>query len=245
MTKETPTSNAQTKALSVQRCLGFGHSLITHHSSWLIVLALVVGCKTPQVSDIVVGPSYSPKNVHRLNERLAKEVRRVAVLPLTCDNMQSEAESGWEMLEPVLREELGKTGKFELIPVPPEKVRQWTGHRTWTAEERLPADFFKLLRDEQGCDAVLFCRVTQFHAYPPLAVGLNLKLVQAETPKLLWAVDEVIDAAEPCVVNGARRYQQAQEQLPASLADSRSILNSPRGFGRYAASAMFATLPER
>lgn len=208
-------------------------------------MLLVTGCKLPRISDTVIGESYQPQNVHRSSDWLTSNIRRVAVLPVTCDATQNQVEAGRDLLELVLPEELGKTKRFELIPVPPEKLRQWTGRPTWTAEEQLPVDFFKTLRDELGCEAVLFCRVTQFHAYPPLVVGMQLKLVDVQFSQLLWVVDEVIDAAEPSVVNGARRYQQAQEQLPATLADSRSILNSPRRFSRYAASTVFATLPER
>jgi hypothetical protein len=215
----------------------------------LVILAVGVmfltGCNTLQLSDRVIGPDYSPENVHRMSGRLAPEVRRVAVLPVTFDARGVDAETGRATLEPVLYRELGKTKRFELISVSPEQLRHWTGRTAWTAEERLSVDLLKLLRDELGCEAVLFSRVTHFHAYPPLVVGLNLKLVDAEHPKFLWAVDEVFDAADPSVVNGARRYQQRQEQLPAALADSHSILNSPSRFGHYAASALFATLPER
>jgi hypothetical protein len=206
---------------------------------------LVAGCNTPRIADTVAGPSYRPQNVHCFSDRLAFDIRRVAVLPVTGDAAPHEIEAGRDLLGPILSDELGKTKKFELIPVSPEKLRQWTGRTSWAAEERLPADFFKMLRDELGCEAVLFCRVTQFHAYPPLAVGLQFKLVDARLLHLLWVADEVIDAAEPSVVNGARRYQQAQEQRSLALADSRSILNSPRGFSHYAARTLFATLPER
>ncbi len=214
-------------------------------AGWVAGLLLVVGCESRRLSEAVYGPSFSPKNVHRSSDQLAGELRRVAVLPVTCDLAQGDAEAGRELLQTILAEELGKTRKCELINVSPDKLRQYTGRKSWTGEEQLPANFFKTLRDELGCDAVLFCRVTQFQAYPPLAVGLSLKLVEAETAKLLWAVDEVFDAGEPTVVNAARRYQQAREPLPAALADSRVILISPRGFSRYAASSLLATLPER
>lgn len=206
---------------------------------------LLTGCHTLRLSDPVVGSNYRPANVHRYSDRLASHVRRVAVLPLTCEAGGSQVAAGRDLLEVVLYQELGKTKRFELITVAPEQLRHWTGRTTWTAEERLPAEFLKLLRDELACEAVLFSRVTQFQAYPPLVVGLSLKLVETEQPKFLWAVDEVVDAADPSVVNGARRYQQQQERLPAALADSRSILNSPRRFGHYAASTLVATLPER
>jgi len=236
---------------------------------WVAGLLLVVGCKSLRLSDAVYGPSYTPQNVHRSSERLASEVRRVAVLPVTCDSTQSDGEAGRDLLEMVLGEELGKTRKCELLKISPDQLRQCTGRLAWTGEERLPANFFKALRDEFGCDAVLFCRVTQFHAYPPLRLGLSLKLVQVQSLKskvqspapappdqtldfgletldslVVWAVDEVFDAGEPSVVNGARRYQQGRERLPASLADSCVILNSPRGFSRYAASTLLATLPD-
>ncbi len=208
-------------------------------------LVLFAGCKMPRLTDTVIGPSYTPQNIHRFSESLTSEIRRVAVLPVTGDLTQQQIGAGRDLLNRILPEELGKTRKFELIPVTPETLRQWTGRTSWTAEERLPADFFKRLRDELGCEAVLFSRVTQFHAYPPMAVGLQLKLVDAQFAEPLWAADEVIDAADPTVVNGARRYQQAQDQMPAALADSRSILNSPRRFSHYAASTLLATLPER
>lgn len=208
-------------------------------------VALWSGCRTVQLVDPVVGSNYVPDNVHHFNGRLASQVRRVAVLPLTCDGRRGEVEAGRETLEPVLLKELGKTKRFELITVSPDQLRHWTGRTVWTAEERLSLDLLRLLREELGCEAVLFSRVTQFHAYPPLVVGLNLKLVDAADPKFLWVADEVFDAADPPVVNGARRYQQRQERLPAAVADSRSILYSPTRFGHYAASTLFATLPER
>lgn len=215
-------------------------TLVTCHLS-----PLLVGCKTPRLTDIVIGPSYRPENVHCAPDHLASEVRRVAVLPVTYDATRTGLEAGRDLFEPLLSDELIKKNRFELVSVSPEELRRWTGRRSWTAEERLPVDFFKVLQDELGCEAVLFCHLTRFHAYPPLAVGMNLKLVDAHSPMPLWAADEVLDAADPSVVNGARRYQQTREQLPAALADSRSILNSPRGFSRYAAATVLSTLPER
>jgi hypothetical protein len=166
-------------------------------------------------------------------------------LPVTSPAEPFELDAGREMLEPVITDELGRTGKFELVRVPPEKLRAWTGRLTWSAEDALPAHLLKQLRDELECDAVLFTRLTRFRAYPPLAVGLSLKLVEVDKAEYVWAADELFDAHEPGVVNDARRFQQKREQLPATLADSRSILNSPTAFGRYAAHSVFRTLPVR
>lgn len=211
----------------------------------LIALAVVSGCASVRLHDPVAGLSYTPQNVYRALEQLPVHVRRVAVLPLTPAGSSSDLEAGCDLLAPVVRDELGRARKFEVVAVTPEQLRHLTGRRTWPAEGALPPDFLKTLRDELDCDAVLFCRLTQFRAYPPLAVGLSLKLVEVDRAEFIWAVDEVFDANQAGVVTGARRFQQSREQLPAPLADSRSILNAPSQFGRYVASSVFHTLPAR
>lgn len=211
----------------------------------LVVVGLMCGCKTPNLSDPVLGAGYQPENIYRSFNQLPVSIRRVAVLPATCDAAQSDVQSGRDVLESVIVEELGKTKKFEIVTVSPEQLRAWTGRANWRAEETLPPHLLKLLRTELGCDAVLFSRLTQYRAYPPLAVGFSLKLVEIANAEFFWAADEIFDASEPSVVNSARRYQLTREQLPSALADSRSILNSPSGFGRYAANSVFQTLPQR
>ena len=66
-----------------------------------------------------------------------------------------------------------------------------------------------------------------------------------DDPRILWSVDEVFDASLPAVANAARRYAQAHPEPSPPLGDSRRVLNSPRRFGHYTASAIWQTLPER
>lgn len=211
----------------------------------LAVLGLSSGCKTISLTDPVTGSGYQPENVYRSFDKLPVHLRRVALLPTTCDPAQSDLVAGLDVLSTVISEELGKTKKLEVVTVTSEQLRAWTGRPTVQAEVPLPVQLLKKLRDELDCDAVLFSRLTQYRAYPPLAVGFGFKLAETDKAELIWVVDEVFDASEPSVVNGARRYQLTREQLPAALADSRSILNSPSGFGRYAANSVFQTLPKR
>jgi hypothetical protein len=210
-----------------------------------LALMSLMGCTSLRLHDPVAGLSYTPQNVYRALDQLPVHVRRVAVLPMTTSGPGSDLEAGCEMLAPVVLEELGRTRKFEVIRVTPEQLRQLTGRSVWPAEAALPPDFLKGLSNDLDCDAVLFCRLTQFRAYPPLVVGLGLKLVEVDKAEFIWAVDEVFDANQGAVVTGARRFQQSRESLPPQLADSRSILNSPRNFGRYVANSVFHTLPAR
>lgn len=207
--------------------------------------AVLPGCRTVRLSDPVTGPGYRPQNIYAAWKQLPVNIRRVAVLPATCDTTPTDLQYGRDLLASVITEELSKTRKFEVINVTSEQLRVWTGRTSWRAEDTLPADLLKVLKGALECDAVLFSRVTQYRPYPPLTVGFSFKLVDAETSNFIWAADEVFDSSEPSVVNSARRYQILREQLPSSLSDSRSILNSPTGFGRYAANSVFETLPAR
>lgn len=209
------------------------------------LVSLVCGCRTVRLTDPVTGPNYRPENVYRLQKSLPVTIRRVAVLPTTGNLSQSDLTAGLEVMNPIITDELAKLHRFELVVVSPEQLRLWTGRSAWRAEETLPASLLHQLHEQLDCDAVMFSRLTQYRPYAPLAVGLSLKLADIEKGDLLWAADEVVDASEPTVVNGARRYQLVREQLPSSLADSRSILNSPSTFGRYAANAVLQSLPAR
>jgi hypothetical protein len=168
---------------------------------------------------------------------------RGAVLPLACETRRADLPEGCEALNPVLLAELAKTKKFEVVSVNSEMLRSRTGRSGWTGAEVLPADFFESLRRSYGCDAVLFCQLTVFHAYAPLAVGWRMKMVDTRTRQILWAADEVFDAGQPSVLSGARHYQLAEHR--ASEPDDWGIRNSPRQFGQYAAAQLAARLPGR
>jgi hypothetical protein len=172
------------------------------------------------------------------------ELKRVAVLPLTSDERHPDSAAGEQTLEPVLHSELLRSRRFEIVSVSPQDLRRWTGRKRWEVEEKLPPGFFEKLRAELGCNAVLFCRLSRFHAYPPLAVGWKLTLVDAHQLQTLWSIDEVFDAGEPAVANSARRYQREHERSEPQ-GNSGMILTSPRRFGQYTAWAALSTLPQR
>jgi hypothetical protein len=205
----------------------------------------LTGCATsPYLTDLGT-PSYEPSNVYRDEALLPSYVKRVAVLPLTTLTDESSMDFARDSLWPVLLGELGRSRQFEVVTVPPEELRLLTGRSGWSGEEKLPVDFFEIMKDKLGVDAVLFCRLTQYRAYQPLAVGWRLKLLDAEVPRILWTVDEVFDAGVAEVAAAARRYANEHPEAVPSLQDSQSVLLSPRRFGQYTASAIVGTMPGR
>lgn len=210
-----------------------------------LIFTLFAGCKTNTLLSRVTVANYKPTNIYRENAALPPSIKRVAVLPLTALNDEAAMDSGRETLWPALIVELGRARHFEIVIVTPDELRLLTGRSLWSGEEKLPLDFFDKLKDKLGVDAVLFSRLTHYRAYEPLAIGWRLKLLDAEEPHILWAVDEVFDARTPEVAAAARRYAQEHPDANVSLQDAQSVLVSPRRFGQYTASAVVDTMPAR
>lgn len=181
-------------------------------------------------------------NVYHAVARLPQTVRLVAVLPLTSD-ADPNTDHGREALQPVLLSEIAKTTAFEMVAVDPEQLRAITGRATWNVQDVLPSDFLTRLHAATGCDAVLFCRLTHFRSYPPMAVGWDLKLVDINSRALLWAVDQVLDSGQPAVARAAREYYDQAIHVPPPKGDPSSVLQSPRLFGQYAAAMAVETIP--
>ncbi len=203
------------------------------------------GCSHTSFLGHATTASYQPSNVYREEPALAPNIRRVAVLPLAVLTDEAGMEFGRDALWPVLLSELGRVRQFEVVSVTPEDLRLMTGRSAWGGEEKLPMDFFDKLKEKLGVDAILFSRLTQYRAYEPLSIGWRLKLIDAEEPRILWAVDEVFDARVPEVAAAAIRYDQRHPDTGSSLHDAKGVLTSPRRFGRYSASAVVQTLPSR
>jgi hypothetical protein len=228
----------------------------------LIKFAILAGCMVLEA--VAFGQNAKSQNVFLSSPALPENVRRVLVLPLTCESSRTELLDGCEMLDPILETELVKAKKFEVVPAGSAVLDSLTGQSAWTGGEILPSHFFDSLQRFYGCDAVLFCQLTTFCAYSPLSVGWRLKLVDVHTQKIIWAVDEAFDAGDPAVAKDAEQFQKQQQnvhgktgsllhslvkyadrQPPVALDDQWSILNSPRYFGRYSAFKLLQTLPKR
>lgn len=190
-------------------------------------------------------PQDPSDNTFLASPNLPVDLRRVAVLPLAWEGSSTDLSQGCETLGPILLAELIKTKKFEVVVIPPEALHHQTGRQSWTGAEVLPANFLDSLRRVYGCDAVLFCQLTTFRAYPPLAVGWRMKLVEAHTGHILWAADKVFDEKQQKTLNQTWHHYFAELGIGHDASDDWQIENSPRLFGKYAIAQILATLPNR
>ena len=218
---------------------------VTWTGATLGACAILAGCVLPGRDLDSLAPKYAPENVFLYAPALRPDLKRVAVLPLACEDRRADLADGCETLNPILDLALIKTRKFEIVPTDPKILRDRTGRSGWTGAEVLPPDFFDSLREVYACDAVLFCQLTVFRAYKPLAVGWRLRLVDARTRQTLWEADELFDAGQQAVLNGAMHYQRAELRNQVPGGGGWLMQNSPRQFSQYAAAQVLETLPRR
>ena len=226
-------------------------------------LIFVGGLELAGAADLF-GSDVKPDNIFRASAFLPPDLKRVVVLPLAHDESRLDLSSGCETLGPVLQSELIQTKRFELVTVGPRELATLTGGMSWTGTEDLPGTFFDSLKRVYGCDAILFCQLTTYHPYAPLAIGWRMKLVNSYTQKILWATDMVYDAGNAATAHDAQLFQKRQQGEPEvprkffqrmtswiyhepapALEDQWTILNSPRYFGQYSLVKLLQTLPER
>jgi hypothetical protein len=220
-------------------------------SPWPLVVLLVIattmltGCQTPTTVAVGLSHTYRPDNVFQATNQLPSDLKRVAVLPIACDGQRTDLASGREALSPTLLAELTKAKRFEVVSVSRDELQHLSGQPELTADETLPANFLNTLQKKYGCDAVLFPELTDYHAYPPLAIGWRLTLVDVDQKKVIWESDEHFDAGEPSVIAAAEHYQQGQQRQLGDDTVSWLAVYSPRWFGEYSLASLVDTLPNR
>lgn len=173
---------------------------------------------------------------------IPRAVRRVAVLPLHAADWRASEIAG---LESSLREALGRTERFEVVPVSRARMATWFGRESFASTGSLPADLLTRLHAEIGADAVLLLDLTHFAPYQPLALGLRARLVTVQTGEALWSFDAIFDAAHPDVNLAARQFSTGKSRPPGPAEDNSGILQSPTRFAQYVGASAFDTLPPR
>lgn len=204
------------------------------------MIALSSGCTGIHEPDIVEGPGYHPVNVYQSD--LPMEFKRVAVLPLTAARDDRNYRNGVATVEPLIERGLVIRQAFEVVDVSPDWLARHTGRAAWQMDEPLPPDLFVRILKAYGCDGIMFSHLSEYHPYPPLRLGLRMKLVAGPESAIVWSVDEVFDAGQPRVVNSARRFYQNHRWGVQANGHSRAILDSPRRFGAYAVHEALQTL---
>lgn len=91
------------------------------------------------------------------------------------------------------------------------------------------------LVEDTLCDAILFLKIDQTSAYPPLRIVTDVTLQLVKNDEALWKGTADYDANQELVSNSARRFLQRKLQKPKAPDKSLSILNNNYLFIHFAA----------
>ncbi len=154
-------------------------------------------------------------------------------------------ETSLDDIDEAITTELNRTGRFETVRVTRDKLNELVNVRSVSSIEPLPHALAEKIRNAFGADAMLFTDITAYSAYPPLELGLRMKLAELNGGSILWASDNIFSAANEGVANAARRHalKLGLDRSPGDL--SHTILQNPERFAAYAAAASFEHLPPR
>lgn len=207
----------------------------------------LAGCTTLEdaFDPSTLGPFHTVQNYKLTGGQLPDGLRRVAVVPLLPARGSRLAEHGAEHLQPILTDELSRSGLFSLLTLTPEKLHGLVGQRGVRAEEPLPFRFLETLKAETECQAVLFCELSVYQPYPPLSVGWKFHLFDITSGELLWSFDEVFDAGKPTVANSCRRYTRQSRLTSVSATREGLVIDSPAALARYGLDEAINTMKKK
>jgi hypothetical protein len=206
-----------------------------------LIISLTSCRKFEQDKVIAEAEPYIPKNLYPI-ERLPTYFNRVALMP--CYYPDS-ASSLLNFADEAFYRELSQARLFEVVQVSPEVCAELFGQPRYSSSHPLPSDFMEILANHTQANGVAFIDLHSYKAYKPLSIGVRCKLIDLKSGDFMWAIDETIDAGDASVIVAANHFQRGKHVNALSAKTASSVLQSPRLFTKFAAQAMFSTLPSR
>ncbi len=98
------------------------------------------------------------------------------------------------------------------------------------------------IRKTLKCDAVLVGTITQYKPFPHMAIGLRMRLLDLKDGQLLWALEQVWDAADKTTESRIRNYLQSQMRSGLAPLREQLVVVSPLEFIKFVAYEVSETL---
>ncbi len=218
------------------------------------ILLLGNGCAAVRDSldGSVKGPFHEVHNYYSAANGWQDEIQVVAVMPLVSGRGNEGSQQGVEQMQPVLTEELARFDQFEAITITQEKLTGLVGVKQVRPLEPLPNKFqeiIKHLNKEKGTrqvvDAIMFCELSTYRPYPPLAMGWKMHLYDMKSQELIWAFDEVFNVGDTRMNNSARRFLRNQRLTTMANFSEIMIFDSPRALARYSLHEIMGTMRKK
>jgi len=165
-------------------------------------------------------------------------VGRVVLLEL--DNQSNQPDLS-ETLTAALSDELGKRHLFSIRKLmrsdPIWQALRLDGLSLQNLDE------LAALRQSLNVDAVMLGTIQRYRPFPNLQVGLNVRLIDLRSGKLLWAIEDVWDSSDKAVEKRMQTFFKEQMRTGYEPMNWQILTTSPRAFDRFVAFEVAQTLP--
>lgn len=209
------------------------------------MLLMGTGCQTVSLPKPKPDP-YQPANYSTTRTHLTPELATVAVMPPEVGGQLATGhEATLNLLEQIHRTEIMKTHSFAVRLINQGMLKSLMGRESISANQPFPLEFFKVLREDLDCQAVLISEITALKTMAPMKMGWHMKLIDTETLEPIWEIDEFYDAGNIHVAAAAEEYYETQLSAAFRKPDPELVLASPRLFGQYTLDSIFSTIPPR
>ena len=188
----------------------------------ILTAVLLSGCSTDR--------AFRPaENYYYINPNTnLRMIGRVAVVELNNDSSYPQASSD---ITGSLFQALQKKQIFGLTVVsqsdPAWRSLQLETDSTYTLDQ------MQSIRKSLKCDGVLIGSITEFRAYPHMAIGLRLKLLDLKNGQLLWALEQIWDITDKDTESRIKKYYKSQKSLDTARQHEHLASISPLEFIRF------------
>ncbi|MBN1521962.1 MAG: hypothetical protein JW928_05450 [Candidatus Aureabacteria bacterium] len=177
----------------------------------LIFLSLIsAGCRELQLKDRVtaaVSKKYEVDNFYVDPDLGEGRVRRVLFVPPRNLSDHTGTEDFLQDASSIMLMQIRKAKIFDIVPyetvLSPDE-RAVIDALDIEGKGSYDADSLLKIAQNVNVQGILLCSITQYNPNQPLVFGMKLSLIQIRSGRIVWAVDEVFDAARDDVKNLAR-----------------------------------------
>jgi hypothetical protein len=164
-------------------------------------------------------------------------IGKVALIKLTNESSQPKINSSITL---ALYEAIQKKQLFSLSIIDEE-------HPAWRSlqlDKNTSYSYQQLanIKKTLKCDAIILGTVTEYHPYPHMTIGLNLKLIDLRDGQLVWAVEEIWDTSDKKTEYRIERYYNKNTRSALMPLHKELMATSPIKFQKFVSYEIAETL---
>ena len=195
----------------------------------LAVLTLVAGCAgAPQRQRVA---SFTAPDL------ATRMPARILVAPFDAPLCSSDTRS---LITAAFAHEM-QSALLSQIILAPEEDHRLTAEGACARRGRVNLETLIAAQKQYAADAFLFGSVTQYKAYDPAVIGLDVRLLSAEDGDVLWAAEAVFDARDRDVRRRVEEHFRSSG-LSERLGGAELVFMSPQLFSRFVAAEILRPL---